>query len=558
MSPVSGRRTLFAVICAAAVATIYVAQPVLTRIGEDLGLPEADSGWIVTTGQLGYLIGLALLVPLGDMFDRRKLIAGHLLLAAVGMILTAVATHLWLLLAGLAIAGLFAVVVQTTVAFAADLSTAAERGRTLGAVTSGVIIGILGARVIAGGLAALWGWQSIYVALAVLLLALTALVLNLLPSDPRDVRPTYGAVLISLGHLFRERLFLSRGLIAFFLFASFGVLWSGLALPLGAEPWHLSTAQVGLFGIAGLAGALGASRAGRGADSGRADVITGGALVLLAASWPATGQASRSLWAVVVGVIVLDFAVQAVHVSNQHLLTAAYPQRTSSVIGGYMLFYSLGSAVGAAGTTALYSAAGWAGSSLLGAAFALCALAIWAANRRTAGDTRQDVEGDRAGTPEPVAPSPGCAAVEARAEQCRLLVEVAQEGCEGGGAGAVDSLGDAHRASHRGEFDRQCGEVFVVAQDQFGQERHHVGLEEQGPHGEDGGAFHPVGGERQPPVDEEGAQLLSQGGLLDRQDPRVGERVGERDGSLGRPFREERVPGADGEPDGLAVEHPLP
>ncbi|CAM5247703.1 MFS transporter [Streptomyces californicus] len=182
---------------------------------------------------------------------------------------------------------------------------------------------------------------------------------------------------------------------------------SGLALPLGAEPWHLSTAQIGLFGIAGLAGALGASRAGRGADSGRADVITGGALVLLAASWPATGQASRSLWAVVVGVIVLDFAVQAVHVSNQHLLTAAYPQRTSSVIGGYMLFYSLGSAVGATGTTALYSAAGWAGSSLLGAAFGLCALVVWAANRRTAGDTRQDVEGARAGTPgarRPVTP----------------------------------------------------------------------------------------------------------------------------------------------------------
>jgi predicted MFS family arabinose efflux permease len=375
---------LFAVICAVAVATIYVAQPVLAEIGGDLGLPEADLGWIVTTGQLGYLIGLALLVPLGDMFDRRKLIAGHLLLAAVGMALAAVAAQLWLLLAGLAIAGLFAVVVQTTVAFAADLSTPAERGRTLGAVTSGVITGILGARVLAGSLAALWGWRSIYGVLAVLLIALTCFVLKLLPSDPRDVRATYGAVLISQGRLFRERLFVSRGLIAFFLFASFGVLWSGLALPLEAEPWHLSTAQIGLFGIAGLAGALGASRAGRGADAGHANVVTGGALALLAASWLATAQASWSLWAVVVGVIVLDFAVQAVHVSNQHLLTAAYPHQKSSVIGGYMLFYSLGSAVGATGTTAAYSAAGWTGSSLLGAAFALCALMIWAVNRQAA------------------------------------------------------------------------------------------------------------------------------------------------------------------------------
>ncbi|MFE5240413.1 MULTISPECIES: MFS transporter [unclassified Streptomyces] len=382
---------LFAVICAVAVATIYVAQPVLAQIGGDLGIPESDLGWIVTTGQLGYLVGLALLVPLGDMFDRRKLIAGHLLLAAAGMALASVAAQLWLLLAGLALAGLFAVVVQTTVAFAADLATAAERGRTLGAVTSGVIIGILGARVLAGGLAALWGWRSVYVVFALLLIALTCFVLRLLPSDPRDARATYGAVLVSLCRMFRDRLFVSRGLIAFFLFASFGTLWSGLALPLAAEPWRLSTAQIGLFGIAGLAGALGASRAGQGADVGRANVITGGALVLLIASWLANGQAAWSLWAVIIGVIVLDFAVQAVHVSNQHLLTAAYSHRTSSVIGGYMLFYSFGSAVGATGTTAVYAAAGWAGSSLLGASFALCALLVWAVNRNVATDVRHDV-----------------------------------------------------------------------------------------------------------------------------------------------------------------------
>uniref|UniRef100_A0AAU1LYU9 MFS transporter n=1 Tax=Streptomyces sp. NBC_00148 TaxID=2903626 RepID=A0AAU1LYU9_9ACTN len=377
-------------ICAVAVATIYVAQPVLAQIGGDLGLPEADLGWIVTAGQLGYLIGLALLVPLGDMFDRRKLIAWHLLLAAAGTALTAVAAQLWLLLAGLALAGLFAVVVQTTVAFAADLSTAAERGRTLGAVTSGVIIGILGARVLAGSLAALWGWRSVYVALAAVLIVLTCCVMRLLPPDPRDVRTTYGAVLISLGRMFRDRLFVSRGLIAFFLFASFGTLWSGLALPLAAEPWNLSPDRIGLFGIAGLAGALGASRAGQGADAGRANAITGGALALLAASWLATGQASWSLWPVIVGVVVLDFAVQAVHVNNQHLLTTAYSDRTSSAIGGYMLFYSLGSAVGATGTTAVYSVAGWAGSSFLGAAFALCALLVWAVNRHAAADTRRD------------------------------------------------------------------------------------------------------------------------------------------------------------------------
>lgn len=391
MSLTVGRRLLLATVCAVAVATVYVAQPVLAQIGRDLGVPEAALGWIVTAGQVGYLAGLAFLVPLGDMLDRRKLIAYHLLLAAVGMLLAAVAAQLWFLLAGLAVAGLFAVVVQTTVAFAADLSPVAERGRTLGIVTSGVITGILGARVLAGGLAGLWGWRSVYVALALLLVVLALLVLKLLPADPRSAHATYGGVLLSLVGLFRERLFLSRGLLAFFLFASFGTLWSGLALPLAAAPWHLSPAQIGLFGIAGLVGALGAARAGAWADAGRANLVTGGALALLAVSWWASGQASWSLWLVVAGVLVLDFAVQAVHVSNQHLLTAAYAHRTSSVIGGYMLFYSLGSALGATATTAVYSAVGWAGSAILGAAFAVCGLVVWAVNQRVAARLRQDV-----------------------------------------------------------------------------------------------------------------------------------------------------------------------
>ena len=384
MGLTAGRRTLFAAVCAVAVASIYAAQPVLAQIGGDLGVPAARLGWIVAAGQLGYLAGLAVLVPLGDMVDRRKLMAGHLLLTAVGAVMTATASRAWELLIGLAVAGLFAVVVQTTVAYAAALATPEERGRTLGVVTSGVVAGILGARVAAGALAAVWGWRSVYVALAVLLVTLAGLVLRALPPDPRTDHTAYRQVLTSLGGLFRQRLFVSRGLIAFFLFASFGTLWSGLALPLAAAPWHLSTARIGLFGLAGLVGALGAARAGRWADAGFASAVTGGALVLLVVSWLAIAQASWSLWLVVIGAVVLDFAVQAAHVSNQHLLTMTHPDRTSSVVGGYMIFYSLGSALGATATTTVFAGSGWTGSSILGAAFAACALVVWTSSRRVA------------------------------------------------------------------------------------------------------------------------------------------------------------------------------
>ncbi|MFI7046873.1 MFS transporter [Streptosporangium sandarakinum] len=396
------RRTLLAVVCGVSVAGVYAAQPILGPMGRDLGVPAELTGWMVATGQFGYLAGLVLLAPLGDVADRRRLIPAHLVITALGMILTASASAAWVAFSGLAVAGMFAVVVQTTVAYAASASPPAERGRNIGVVTSGVVAGILGARIVAGTLAEVWGWRSVYAVLAVLSLGLAALVLAVLPPEERPDRPAgVGRAIVSLGGLFGRRVFLTRGLIAFFLFASFGTLWSGLSLPLADAPWRLGESRIGLFGIAGLAGALGAARAGRWADAGRAAPVTGLALTLLIVSWAAIAQLPWSLWILVAGIVVLDFAVQAVHVSNQHLLTAAHPDRTSGVIGGYMVFYSLGSALGAAATTAVFAAHGWAGSSLLGAGFAACALAVWAADRRPSPGRRgRPLTGDAAPPPK--------------------------------------------------------------------------------------------------------------------------------------------------------------
>ncbi|MFQ6195564.1 MFS transporter [Streptomyces sp. NPDC000405] len=385
------RRLLLAVVCGAAVASVYAAQPVLEPMGHDLGLSTDLSGWIVSTAQFGYIAGLLLLVPLGDVVaDRRRLIAVHLAVTAVALILTASALAAWTAFLGLAAAGAFAVVVQTTVAYTASISPPGERGRNIGVVTSGVVIGILGARVVTGALADVWNWRSVYAVLAALSLGLAALVLLALPPDERPAGPSYKQTVSSLGGLFKDRLFLSRGLIAFFLFASFGTLWSGVSLPLADAPWHLSESRIGLFGVAGLAGALGAARAGRWADAGRAIPVSGFALLLLILSWVAIGQLTWALWLLVLGIVALDFAVQAVHVSNQHVLTSAHPDRLSAVIGGYMVFYSLGSALGAAATTAVFAAHGWAGSSLLGSGFAACALVVWAVSPRDSADLRSE------------------------------------------------------------------------------------------------------------------------------------------------------------------------
>ncbi|WP_433371767.1 MFS transporter [Streptosporangium sp. CA-115845] len=380
-----GRRLLLAVVCAVAVANIYAVQPVLDAAGSELGLTSGGLGWLVAIGQAGYLAGLVTLVPLGDVLDRRRLIAGQLVLTAAGSAVVAASATAPLALAGLGVAGMFAVVVQTTVAYTAAVSPPHERGRNIGTVTSGVVVGILGSRVIAGFLAEAAGWRSVYATLATASVILAGLVLISLPSDESHECPRggYRQVIVSMGRLVAaDRMFRSRAVIAFFVFASFGTLWSGLALPLSAEPWRLTPAQIGLFAFAGLAGALGAARAGQWADRGYAGPVTGWALVVLIVSWTFTAYTGQSLWLLGAGVILLDLAVQVVHVSNQHLITTARPRQAGSVIGAYMTFYSIGSALGAVTTAWMYATAGWPAACLLGAGYATAALAVYVLSPR--------------------------------------------------------------------------------------------------------------------------------------------------------------------------------
>ncbi|MDA2814414.1 MFS transporter [Nocardiopsis sp. RSe5-2] len=378
----SAQRTVLAAVCAVAVSTVYAIQPVLEAAGADLGVAPGALGWLAAAGQFGYVAGLVLLVPLGDVVNRRRLITAHLVLVAVGAVTAGLAPGGPVAAAGLAAAGLFAVVVQVAVAYVAAVSAPGERGRNIGAVTSGVVTGILGVRVLAGVLGDAVGWRAVYVVLALLCLVLAAAVRLCLPPDPRASRERYTRAVGAVARLAAtDRLFLGRGGIAFFLFASFGTLWSGLALPLGAEPWSFGTAQIGLFGLAGLAGALGAARAGRWADGGRTRAVGGWSLAGLIASWALIALTEPTLWPLIAGIVLLDFAVQAVHVTNQHLLTTAHPDRASGVIGAYMAFYSLGSALGAVTTAWAYTTWGWWASSLAGAAYALLALLVWARAR---------------------------------------------------------------------------------------------------------------------------------------------------------------------------------
>ncbi|CDX29229.1 putative uncharacterized transporter YgaY [Mesorhizobium plurifarium] len=375
---------IFAVACGLSVANVYFAHPLLDAIARDFAIAPASVGIVVTVTQIGYALGLFFIVPLGDLFDRRRLVATQAVLSALALVLVGLSPSAAVLLASLAAVGLLAVVVQVLVAYAADLVAPEERGRAVGTVTSGVILGILLARFASGLVADFAGWRSVYLASAVLTLAMAVILFRVLPRhEAARPRTSYVRLLGSVLLLFiGEPLLRVRAVLAMLIFASFNVLWAPLVLPLAAPPFSLSHTEIGLFGLAGVAGALGARWTGTLVDRGQGQLVTGFGLSLMAAAWLPIAFMGTSLWLLVLGIVMLDLAIQAVHVTNQSLIFARRPDARSRLVGGYMIFYSLGSALGSIASTMTYAAWGWTGVCLLGAGIGLAALAFWAATLR--------------------------------------------------------------------------------------------------------------------------------------------------------------------------------
>lgn len=374
-----GMTLLLAAACALAVATVYLAQPLLESMAASFGIDPAHAGLVVGMTQAGYALGLLLIVPLGDLLDRRRLITAQLLVAAGALLAVALATRWAMLLGAVALVGLVAVVVQVLVAHAATLASPAQQGQAVGTVTGGVVLGILLARLVSGLVADRLGWRGVYFGAAGLTLLMGAVLAWRLPAArAQGVRPGYWALLHSVLGLYRhDRLLRQRGLLALLVFAAFSVLWSAMVLPLSAAPLMLDHTQVGLFGLAGIAGALAASRAGRLADQGQGRRITGLALGLLTLSWLPTAFLEQSLLALVIGVLLLDLAVQAVHVTSQSLLLAGRGEIASRLIGAYMCCYSVGSGLGAVAATWVYGQWGWWAVCGLGAGISALAGGCW-------------------------------------------------------------------------------------------------------------------------------------------------------------------------------------
>ncbi|WP_110295835.1 MFS transporter [Phytobacter diazotrophicus] len=374
---------LFAIASGLSVANVYYAQPLLDMLARDFAISQAAVGGVVTATQVGCALALLLLVPLGDIVERRRLMLLQLLalIAALGIVV--MAQSAWVLLVGMLATGLLGTAMaQGLIACAASAAEVQERGRVVGAAQGGVFIGLLLARVFAGVVSDLAGWRAVYGASALMMLVLLPLLWRQLPRfgvHPESVSARQ-LLFSMLTLLCTDRVLQIRGVLALLMFAAFTIFWSAMVLPLSAPPYGFSHTVIGLFALAGVAGALAATRAGRDADHGHGQRTSFYALVLLLLAWWPLSQLEHSLALLLVGIVLLDLGGQALHVTNQSMIL-----RTSAAHGRlialYMLFYAMGSGVGAIATTAVFAHYGWQGVCLLGATVSLLALMIWALTR---------------------------------------------------------------------------------------------------------------------------------------------------------------------------------
>lgn len=371
---------LLAAACGLSVANVYYAQPLLDALSADFNIGAAAIGGVITATQVGCALALLLLVPLGDLVNRRHLMLAQLGALTAALLAVGLTTSPVYLLAGmLAVGMLGTAMTQGLIAYAASAAAPQERGRVVGAAQGGVVIGLLLARVMSGMISDLTGWRGVYLFSALLMLLLAVALWRALPhQSPPARRLSYPAMLLSMLALLREERALQiRGGIALLMFAALNIFWSALVLPLSVAPYSLSHTAIGAFGLAGVLGALAAVKAGDWADKGRGQWVSGCALLLLLAAWLPLGLTLSSLYALIIGIIALDLAVQAIHVANQNMIFNTRPDAHSRLVGCYMLFYSVGSGLGAMATTLVYDSAGWTGVCMLGAAVSLSALIFW-------------------------------------------------------------------------------------------------------------------------------------------------------------------------------------
>ncbi|MDH1263238.1 MFS transporter [Pseudomonas sp. GD03944] len=366
---------LFAFCCGAIVANLYYAQPIVELIAPSVGLSAQSASLIVSLTQIGYAAGLLLLVPLADLVENRKLMIGTAIIAAAGLLAAGLSSEPNLFLALSLLIGFSSVSVQMLIPLAAHLAPEESRGRVVGNIMGGLLLGILLARPLSSLVADHFGWRMVFIAAALLMLAIILVIALTIPSRTPTHKATYGQLMGSLLTLLRSQPVLrQRAFYQGLVFASFSLFWTVAPIEL-ARHHGLSQTQIALFALVGAIGAFAAPMAGRLADAGHTRKASIVALLVASLSFLiGWGGVGYSVIGLALTGIFLDFAAQMNMVLGQREVYALDPASRARLNALYMTSIFIGGAIGSALGSPLYEALGWPAIVMAGAALPAIAL----------------------------------------------------------------------------------------------------------------------------------------------------------------------------------------
>lgn len=342
------------------VANLYYCQPLIVLIAKEFGIPDASAGTITYLTQAGYAIGLFFMVPLGDKIERKRQIMITTFASVIALIIAATAqSYLILSIASLLI-GITSIVPQLILPLAASLSEPSQRGKVVGTIMSGLLVGILLSRTLSGFVGDLWGWRAMFWIAAGLCLLILFVIQKQFPVNTPTFKGSYGQLIQSLFTLIKEQPLLREAtLINSFCFAQFGAFWTTMVLLLSDGPFNFSSATIGLFGVVGATGALAAPLVGKLGDKGGSRVAVGYGCVLIALSFVVFYFSGKSVIGIVLGIVLIDIGLQSVHISNQTRVYSILPEARNRMNTVFMSFSFLGTAAGSAFGLFLWKFGGW-------------------------------------------------------------------------------------------------------------------------------------------------------------------------------------------------------
>ena len=365
------------------VANNYYNQPLLGLMAAYFKVGEFEISSIPMLTQIGYAIGLFLIVPLGDMLKRKKLVLIDFVFIIAALVTTALARDPLQLKIGSFFIGLTCVVPQVMVPMAAQLASDEKRGAAIGTVMTGMFIGILGSRTLSGLVGAYWGWQAMYWIAAGIMLILFVILLRFLPEIQPDFKGSYKSLLKSIITQFQSQPKLRlAGFIGALDFAAFSIFWTTLVFLLEGEPFHMGSDVAGAMGLVGIAGAVIASVVGRLSDRMNKSLLIILGTVLILASWVLIGLSYRNLFGLILGAFILDLGVQAVHITNQTMIFEGNPVARNRINTVYMVLYFTGGALGTFIGGYIWHYFQWKGISTAGFVLGILMLLVHGIGRR--------------------------------------------------------------------------------------------------------------------------------------------------------------------------------